>query len=105
MSDRPSLEDEPLETLIDEIWPYHQPPPGFAARVLAAQKARGATPTRRWPRWRGPLVVSLGGLAAAALVLVLVRAGGGGRVAPADGQLRADDRQTVRIDQRALAVA
>jgi hypothetical protein len=111
MSDRPSPKDVPLEQLIDELWPYHQPPAGFAARVLSAHRARGVPPDERQrPRPRRPLLLWLGGTAvaiAAAAVLLLARMGGEGErtVVRGDGQLRADDRQTVRLDQGALAVA
>jgi hypothetical protein len=106
MSERPPLQDLPVEKLIDELWPYHPPPPGFAARVLAAQKARGAAPPRKRARARWPLALGLAGLsAAAAATLLLVRTGGGPSDIRADGHLRAEDRQTIRIDDRALAVA
>ncbi len=117
MSDRRdprSIEELPLEQLIDELWPFPQPPPGFAARVLAAHHRRGAlaAPAGRRPeeqrtaRW--PLLVALGAggaLAAALVLLVVTRGGGSGAIVRTDGQLRADERQTVRLDDRVLAVA
>jgi hypothetical protein len=111
MTDQRRPQDMPLEELIDELWPYPQPPPGFAARVLGAhrQRASGAAASVRPPRRRiWPLALSAAaGLTLAAGVALFFRllGDGGASHVRSDGQLRADERQTVRLDDRVLAVA
>jgi hypothetical protein len=113
MSDeRRRLQDLPVEELIDELWPYPQPPPRFAARVLSAHRKRAgrAVASVRPPRRRIlPLALSAAaGLALAAgvgLFLHVMGGEGSPSIVRSDGQLRADERQTVRLDERVLVVA
>jgi hypothetical protein len=105
-----SVGDLPVAQLLDELWPSTLPPPDFAARVLAAHRSRGAesVPDRRRSKRWWPWGISLGAgvaLAATALLLVLMKSDGrSGSAMRSDGHITADERQEVRIDERALAV-
>jgi hypothetical protein len=107
MTDR----DDILDDLIDEAADAWTPdvPPGFADRVMAAKQrtpspAPAPTLPERRPRWslRQTTAPVLAAAAAALLVLVVERAPA---FVPDDGEIRATDRTTVALDDRATAVA
>ena len=94
------------EQLFDQLWPARQPPEGFAERVVDAVNttapAAAVRPRRRRRSW--PLRLAAGSAAAAGLALAVWGVLGGGREASDLGHLRAQQRRTVQIGARAVAV-
>lgn len=94
----------------DELaaWTAAEPPHGFADRVLAARAAQaqpGAPePRSRWPRGR-VTTISAAVVAAACVGALLVGLGRGSGAAPASGEVSADERASVAIGRRGVAVA
>jgi hypothetical protein len=93
------------EQLFDQLWPARLPPDGFAERVVDAAMTTGPAavrPRRRRRSW--PLRLAAGSAAAAGLALAIWGVLGGGRETSDLGHLRAQQRRTVQIGARAVAV-
>ncbi len=108
MTDRNDTEPTEVEQLLDQLWPVRPPPEGFAWRVVDAEaklvaKAPAAGQRRR-RRSSWPLRLGAGSAAAAGLALALWGVLGSGREAHDLGHLRAQQRRTVQIGARAVAV-
>ena len=82
-----------------EAWKAQEPPPGFAARVVAeARLERGRGPARGRPARVAAGVLLVASLAAAASYAAHVRGRGSA------GEITADARREVRVGPRAVAV-
>jgi hypothetical protein len=106
MSRRNDIDPGDAEQLFDQRWPARRPPEGFAERVVDAvmttAPAAAVRPRRHRRSW--PLRLAAGSAAAAGLALAVWGVLGGGRETSDLGHLRAQQRRTVQVGARVVAV-
>lgn len=101
MTDRPTDDRDALDPAELEAWQVPEPPADFADRVIAARHRAPVAEPAPSSRWRWGVVAAV---AAAAMLLVLLRADRGAPAA-ASGEVAATSRQTVQLADRGVAVA
>lgn len=124
MSDLEPIEPQRVlerQRLMDDLWPCPPPPPDFADRVLTGTRPETGRAIARRPqrpsarpigrpigrRWSLAAAFAGGALflAAGALVINRVLPGDDAAGAGVDGHVVSEDRRTIEIGERALAVA
>jgi len=96
---------EPLPAEVTDVlagWATSEPPDGFVDRVVAATRRSQEEPTPPRRRHRRRVGAAVAALAAVAAALVLLRGGGG---SPEQGARIVEQRETIQLGRRGVAVA